>query len=241
MLDKSNILNNIIVIYLQKIISMPSQSTENYLKALFILVNEKSDLTITNLSKKLNVTLPSANSMIKRLQEKGWVEYQKYKPLRFSKKGYVMAAQIVRKHRLTEMFLTEKMGFGWEEVHSIAEQIEHIQSPKLFDRMDELLGFPTVDPHGSPIPDKEGNLKRKSYQVLSEISPGNKVVLRALKESSTDFLLFLNKHQLTLDTVIDIIDKEEFDGSMVLKYHGVDRVIFSATACDRLLVDIEVV
>ena len=216
---------------------MPTQITENYLKTLFILFHEGMDLTITNISKRLEVTLPTANSMIKKLQEKGWVEYEKYKPVRFTEKGQRQAAQIVRKHRLTEMYLSEKMGFGWEEVHEIAEQIEHIKSTKLFDRMDELLGFPTIDPHGSPIPDKSGNLDRKTYYLLSDMEAGNKVILKALKDSSSEFLIYLNKNNLSLGTEIEIIEKEEFDGSMVLKYASQKAIGLSSKICERLLVE----
>jgi len=216
---------------------MPSQTTENYLKALFFLQQEEGDLTITKLSNKLKVTLPTANSMIKKLQTNGWVTYQKYKPILFTESGQKMAAMIIRKHRLTEMYLTEKMGFGWEEVHEVAEQIEHIKSSKLFDRMDEILGHPTHDPHGSPIPDKEGNIHRNNYTRLSEKAPGSTVILRALKESSDDFLRYLNKHQLALGTKIKIIEREEFDGSMTILYNTDIQKSFSKEVCGRLLVD----
>lgn len=216
---------------------MPTQITENYLKTLFILLHEGMDLTITNISKRLEVTLPTANSMIKKLQEKGWVEYKKYKPVRFTEKGQRVAALIVRKHRLTEMYLLDKMGFGWEEVHEIAEQIEHIKSTKLFDRMDELLGFPTIDPHGSPIPDKSGNLDRKTYYLLSDMEAGDKVILKALKDSSSEFLIYLNKNSLSLGTEIEIVDKEEFDGSMILNYASQKSIGLSSKICERLLVE----
>jgi DtxR family Mn-dependent transcriptional regulator len=141
---------------------MASQTEENYLKALFSLADEKGEISVSELSRILEVSMPTANSMVKNLHEQGLVHYEKYKPLSLTLKGKKEAALIIRKHRLTEMYLVEKMGFGWEKVHEIAEQIEHIKSTAFFDRMDELLGHPTIDPHGSPIPDKHGRVIWKS-------------------------------------------------------------------------------
>jgi len=125
----------------------------------------------------LSVSTPTANSMIKRLHEKEFVVYEKYKPIKLTEKGKKEAALIVRKHRLTEMFLVEKMGFGWEKVHAIAEQIEHIKSPIFFDKMDELLGYPNLDPHGSPIPNKEGKIEslQNSELKLSDCKEEDKI------------------------------------------------------------------
>ena len=116
----------------------------------------------------------------------------KYKPLKLTKQGLKEATLIIRKHRLSEMFLNQVMGFGWEEVHDMAEEMEHLKSESFFDRMDELLGFPKKDPHGSPIPDKNGNFVKPNYKLLSQVNIGKKVALRALRESSTEFINFLN-------------------------------------------------
>ena len=129
-----------------------SLTEENYLKALFALSNETDEVTVNELSKRLGIKMPTVTSMMKKLAEKKLVNYQSYKPLKLTEKGKKEAGIIIRKHRLTEMFLVEVMGFGWEEVHEIAEQIEHIQSPIFFEKMDEMLGFPKIDPHGSPLP-----------------------------------------------------------------------------------------
>ena len=137
---------------------MASQTIENYLKAIYLSAHPGGTVTTSELAEALGVRLPTVNSMVKRLGEKGLVKYEKYKPLMLTEAGVQQAAQIVRRHRLTEMYLVERMGFGWEEVHDIAEQIEHIKAQPFFDRMDELLEFPKFDPHGSPIPDKEGNI-----------------------------------------------------------------------------------
>jgi DtxR family Mn-dependent transcriptional regulator len=137
---------------------MASQTEENYLKALFNFCNTEGEVQLSQLSELLKVSKPTANSMVKNLQKKGLVNYERYRPLSLTEKGKKVAALVVRKHRLTEMYLYENMGFTAEEVHEIAEQMEHINAPKLFDKMDELLGFPNFDPHGSPIRDSFGEI-----------------------------------------------------------------------------------
>lgn len=216
---------------------MPTTTKENYLKALYYLDQKDHDITLTELGKVMNVSKPTVNDMVKKLQNQGWIRYEKYKPLRFTEKGRKTAALIVRKHRLAEMFLAQIMGFGWEEVHEIAEELEHIKSDEFFDRMDELMGFPSVDPHGSPIPDKEGNLKNKHYKLLSQIPEGRKVKLRALRESSTDFLLFLNKKGIQLGMEIAILNIEPFDKSMAVSYTDHPETIISEAVSKRLLVE----
>src|SRR5690606_4324738 len=137
---------------------MHSAIEENYLKALFNLANENGEAGVNELSKSLDLKMPTVNSMMKKLADKKLVKYESYKPIKLTEKGRKEAAMIIRKHRLTEMFLVDKMGFTWDQVHYIAEQVEHVKSPAFFDKMDELLGNPLVDPHGSPIPDKNGKI-----------------------------------------------------------------------------------
>lgn len=216
---------------------MPTQTIENYLKALYYLHQKNTDITLSDLGAEVKVSMPTANGMVKRLEVKGWIRYEKYKPLQLTPKGLKLAAIIVRKHRLSEMFLSQIMHFGWEEVHDIAEELEHIGSKLFFDRMDELLGFPSTDPHGSPIPDKEGNLVKRDYKRLSQIEEGKTVVLKALRSSSTDFLLFLNKKLLPLGTNITIIQKEPFDKSVTVAYNKEKNVVLSDTVSSRLLVE----
>jgi len=216
---------------------MPTQTIENYLKALYHLHQKNQEISLSDLGREVTVSKPTANGMVKRLKTKGWIEYEKYKPLRLTVKGLKLASIIIRKHRLSEMFLTHIMHFGWEEVHDIAEDLEHIHSEKFFDRMDELLGFPSTDPHGSPIPDKDGNFVKPDYKRLSQITEGKKVALKALKSSSTDFLLFLNKKELPLGTKITVNQKEDFDNSMVVSYDKNKNVVLSESVCNRLLVE----
>lgn len=218
---------------------MASPTEENYLKALFNLGTERGEISVSDLSIALAVSTPTVNSMVKNLHEQGLVHYEKYKPITLTAKGKKEAALIIRKHRLTEMFLVEKMGFGWEMVHEIAEQIEHIKSPAFFDRMDELLEHPTLDPHGSPIPDKNGRVSWKSYQKLIECKPGDIVKLAALTNSSDDFLKYLNSKNLSLGLIIKIDSLEKFDGSMTVSYLRDQRQILSGVVCEKLLVEIQ--
>ncbi|HEY4110845.1 metal-dependent transcriptional regulator [Puia sp.] len=215
---------------------MNSLTEENYLKALFNLAGENGEASVNDLSRHLGIKMPTVTSMMKKLAEKKLVHYESYKPVRLTDKGKKEAGLIVRKHRLTEMYLVEKMGFGWEEVHDIAEQIEHIQSPAFFDKMDQLLGFPKLDPHGAVIPDKNGKLAWISYHRLTDCRAGDTVRLCAVVHGSSDFLLFLNNRGIRLGLRLKIRSVEAFDGSMVLTYDGRQETL-SATAGERLLVE----
>ena len=215
---------------------MASSTEENYLKSLYNLANAQGEVNLSDLAASLQVSLPTANSMVKSLQKSGWVLYEKYKPVTLTKEGQKTAALIIRKHRLMEMFLVKVMNFGWEEVHEVAEQIEHIHAPKFFERMDQMLGFPTVDPHGSPIPDPHGKVTPLSFTPLSYAKPGQKVQLAALTNSSTEFLEFLNSRNLSLGTQLAISSKETYDQSMVVSYTGHPSETLSEKVCERLLV-----
>jgi DtxR family Mn-dependent transcriptional regulator len=215
---------------------MASHTVENYLKALFALANKAGEVGISDLSDHLAVSKPSVNSMAKALQQDGFLKYEKYKPLKLTSKGKKVAALVVRKHRLTEMFLVEQMGFGWDEVHDIAEQVEHVKAPAFFDRMDELVGFPTVDPHGSPIPDAHGNVLEIDCVKLSECAVGEKVSLVGLSQSSKSLLSFLDSHGIALGHTFGILAVEPFDGSMTVEHQGAEARTFSLKVCERLLV-----
>ncbi len=216
---------------------MNSLTEENYLKALFTIANETGEVNVTELSKKLNIKMPTVTSMMKKLSEKKLVHYESYKPLRLTEKGKKVAGLIIRKHRLTEMFLVEKMKFGWEEVHDIAEQMEHIQSPLFFDKMDELLDYPKIDPHGSPIPDKTGKMVWKEFNKLSDCNAGETVKLAAVLNTSSQFLKFLNNRELKLGTKIKIKSIEEFDQSITVSYGKRTEEVLSNIVCERLLVE----
>ncbi|MGC4058692.1 MAG: metal-dependent transcriptional regulator [Chitinophagaceae bacterium] len=215
---------------------MVSLTEENYLKALLSLSTDKGEVGINELSRHLGIKMPTANSMMKKLSEKNLVHYVSYKPLRLTEKGRKEAALIVRKHRLTEMFLVEKMGFGWEQVHEIAEQVEHIHSNEFFEKMDELLGFPKFDPHGSPIPDKNGKMEWVSYEALAACEKGATVKLAAVLNAGDDFLKYLNSRELKLGVKLKILSIEPFDKSMIVAYGKRPQEVLSALVCERLLV-----
>ena len=214
-----------------------SLTEENYLKALFALSTEAEEVSVNELSKRLGIKMPTVTSMMKKLAEKKLVAYQSYRPLKLTDKGRKEAAIIIRKHRLTEMFLVEIMGFGWEEVHEIAEQVEHVNVPNFFEKMDEMLGYPTMDPHGSPIPDKNGHMLSKPFKRLSDCKRGATVKLTAVLNSSAEFLKYLNSRELKLGLKIKVKNTEPFDGSMIISYTNRPDETLSSTVCTKLLVE----
>lgn len=216
---------------------MISLTEENYLKGLFNLANERGEVNVKELSGVLGIKMPTVTSMMQKLATKKLVHYESYKPLRLTERGKKEAALIIRKHRLMEMFLVQKMGFGWEQVHEIAEQVEHIQSPAFFEKMDELLGYPKIDPHGSPIPDRNGKVEWKQYRKLSDCKEGDMVRLCAIVNSSEEFLKFLNSRDMKLGLEIRILSIEPFDKSMMLSYGGHKKEAVSHTVSEKLLVD----
>ena len=212
-----------------------SKAEEDYLKALLSISEKGGAVNMGGLSKSLDVKTPTATSMIKKLATKGYVSYEKYKPLSLTGSGMKAAALILRKHRLTEMFLVENMGFGWEEVHDIAEQVEHITSPRFFAKMDELLGYPKFDPHGSPIPDRDGHITPLPYIKLSECAVGDRFLFTAVTNSSQDFLKFLNSRELRLGSRLNIKNIESYDLSVTVDYDGRLKETFGHSVCEKLL------
>ena len=225
MLDLKNITSN----------NMNSLTEENYLKAIFHLLDSENQVTVNELSKFLQIKMPSVNSMMKKFADKNWVIYETYKPIKVTELGRKEAAIVVRKHRLTEMFLVEKMGFGWENVHEIAEQLEHVHSEDFFDKMDEILNFPKVDPHGEPIPDKDGVIITQNLKKLSECKVNDMVILTSVTISTDDFLNYLNQRNLALGAEILIKNIEKFDGSMQIGFSDRTEVL-SKMVCEKLLV-----
>ena len=215
---------------------MYSHTEENYLKALLLLSGETGETGVNELSKRLGIKMPTVNSMIKRLAEKKLVRYESYQPLELTERGKKEAAFVLRKHRLTEMYLFEKMGFGWEEVHEVAEQLEHIHSPKFFEKMDQLLNYPTIDPHGSPIPDKNGKMAWPQYNKLSDCKVGITVTLVGVTHSEADFLRFLNERELRLGIKIKVKAVEPYDRSMVVSYAKRQSEHLSKTIVEKLLI-----
>ena len=212
-----------------------THTEENYLKAIFHLATETHSVTINELSKILDVKMPSVNNMMKKFAEKKWVIYENYKPLIITPLGMKEAALVVRKHRLTEMFLVERMNFGWENVHEIAEQLEHVHSTLFFDKMDEILNYPKFDPHGEPIPDKDGNIIAQELKKLSSCKSGDSVVFKAVTYSDDDFLHYLNDRCIQLEMQLEIVKVENFDKSFLVNTPA-GTVHLSSNATGKMLV-----
>ena len=193
-------------------------SEENYLKAIFHLERSyPSGVSTNSLAEEMETKASSVTDLIKKLSEKKLVDYKKYQGFKLSGLGRETAISVIRKHRLWEVFLVEKLNFSWDEVHEVAEQLEHIKSEKLIRELDRFLGFPTRDPHGDPIPDAEGNFKVLNKVLLSDLKKGESGIFVGVKDSSTTFLQFLDKRNIALGSEIKIIDKEPFDQSVLIK------------------------
>ena len=193
-------------------------SEENYLKAIYHLEIDVDKGVSTNaIAKKLDTKASSVTDMIKKLSEKELIVYKKYQGVTLTSFGKKTAVNIVRKHRLWEVFLVKKLNFSWDEVHDIAEQLEHIKSSKLIQQLDPFLGFPTHDPHGDPIPDKEGNLNVIEKRLLSTLLKNESGICVGVNDSSSDFLKFLDKKGITLGKLITVLEKEDFDDSLLIQ------------------------
>ena len=197
---------------------MLTQTEENYLKAIYSLeMSNSNNVSTTLISSALKTKASSVTDMIQKLADKDLVHYKKYQGVSLTKIGQKIAVEIVRKHRLWEVFLLNKLHYNWDEVHELAEQLEHIKSDTLTDKLEAFLEFPTHDPHGDPIPDKEGNIEHHKDTMLSSVETGNSCVVIGIKDSSDPFLKFLDKLQIQLGSTLKVISKEPFDNSMLVK------------------------
>ena len=195
-----------------------TQTEENYLKSIYSLeISSSKNVSTTLLAKKMKTKASSVTDMIKKLADKDFVDYEKYKGVSLTKSGNTIAVEIVRKHRLWEVFLVNKLDYNWDEVHELAEQLEHIKSYSLIDKLDKYLEFPTHDPHGDPIPDKNGNIEHHKNVMLSSIQIGDSCVVIGVKDSSTSFLKFLDNSNIGLGSTIKINSIEDFDNSMFIE------------------------
>tara|TARA_R110002167_G_scaffold366211_1_gene593766 strand:+ start:2752 stop:3405 length:654 start_codon:yes stop_codon:yes gene_type:complete len=200
---------------------MFSLSEENYLKAIYHLeIISNKGISTNAIAEKLETKASSVSDMIKKLSEKEVIIYKKYQGVTLTNFGKKTAANIVRKHRLWEVFLVEKLNFSWDEVHDVAEQLEHIKSPKLIHELDAFLGFPTHDPHGDPIPDNDGNLKVLEKSLLATLSKNESGVCVGVKDSSAEFLQYLDKKGITLGKELTVLEKEDFDDSLSIQIDG---------------------
>nr|WP_299341872.1 metal-dependent transcriptional regulator [Allomuricauda sp.] len=217
-----------------------TRSEENYLKAIFHLGGSSTTPISTNAIAEQMETKPSSvTDMAKKLAEKGLVNYKKYQGVSLTESGIKLALSIIRKHRLWEVFLVEKLNFSWDEVHEVAEQLEHIKSEKLIDQLDTLLGHPKYDPHGDPIPAKDGTFPEQEKQLLSEMLLGSKGVCVGVKDTSSAFLNFLDRNKIALGDTIEVMEKEDFDQSLHIKV-GNQELNISHQIAANLYVKIQV-
>ncbi len=194
---------------------MLSYTEENYLKAVFHLSEDgQKDVFTNDISEELKTKPASVTDMIKKLAQKELVHYKKYQGVTLTNAGRVAALKVIRKHRLWEVFLVEKLKFNWDEVHEVAEQLEHIQSNLLIERLDDFLEYPAYDPHGDPIPNEDGKIKVKKMTLLSEVKEGFSGEVACLKETSSAFLKYLDKIGIKIGTIIKVNQIIEFDASM---------------------------
>ena len=196
---------------------MRTETVENYLKTIYNLSSDNT-LVVTNqqLADKLNINPASVTEALRKLHELKYVIYEKSYCTRLTSSGSKLAVGIVRRHRIWETYLVKELGFGWDEVHVIAEELEHVQNDKLINKLAEILGNPVYDPHGDPIPDAKGKIQKSNFIKLSEVKVRNNYKVMGVTDHSTAFLKYLDKHQLIIGATINIKTIEEFDNSIIL-------------------------
>lgn len=201
-------------------------SEENYLKTIYHLTNLLDSEVSTNaIAEKIATKASSVTDMLRKLAEKDLIHYKKYQGVSLTENGRLAAKMIVRKHRLWEVFLVEKLHFRWDEVHDIAEQLEHIQSDKLINKLDNFLGHPTEDPHGDPIPDVNGRIIKIEKQLLSELLESQHGICVGVKDTSSEFLKYLDKQEIALGSKIKILSIETFDQSLRIEVDSKELTI----------------
>lgn len=221
---------------------LPSSTVENYLKAIFLGEAQLADgqrlLPMGQLASSLGVAPGTATTMIKALAESGLVEYEPYNGVRLSPAGSRLAALVLRRHRLIELFLVKVLGMRWDEVHDDAEQLEHVVSDRLIERIDELLGHPETDPHGDPIPSREGELVRRQLDTLLTCPLNVPVTVTRVTDQDAAFLRFIESHDLKPGQSIEVEARDEVSDSVRLKGRDDQRITIGMRAASKLLVEV---
>ena len=214
-----------------------SSTEENYLKAIYHLSDGgKKSVSTNDIAAEIKTKAASVSDMLRKLGEKEVIEYRKYYGLQITESGKRYALQTIRKHRLWEVFLVEKLNFAWDEVHEVAEQLEHIQSPLLIQRLDAYLNFPKFDPHGDPIPDEFGDVRSRPRVQLNEMEVNQTGQIVAVKDSSAAFLRYLDKVGAYIGARIKVLDKVEFDGSLEILVDQKKTLFMSKDVASNILV-----
>jgi len=216
---------------------MNTLSEENYLKAILRLSQKPNEkITPTAIAEALGNNAASVVDMIRKMADKQLIEYDKKKGARLTPQGLKDSILIVRKHRLWEVFLLEKLGYHWDEIHDIAEELEHISDPTLADRLDKFLGFPEYDPHGDPIPKANGKLPKTYTVSLADVKPGTTCRVAAVRDTSNSFLQYLVKLGIGINTNIQVVEKIGFDNSLVISINGEDKTTVSQKFSENILI-----
>jgi DtxR family Mn-dependent transcriptional regulator len=220
---------------------MHTLTEENYLKAIYRIFEHSGEIVSTTaIAEILEINAASVTDMFKKLGQQKLVDYEKSRGVKPTEKGKKIAVQIIRKHRLWETFLVDKLKFSWDEVHDIAEQLEHVRSETLIERLDKLLNFPKFDPHGDPIPDKNGKLPELNSILLSEGKKGSSYRITGVGKNSDAFLKYLKKMGLALGSTIKVREVEEFDGSIMIQIQdSKSELMLSREATSNLLVNLQ--
>lgn len=213
-----------------------SYTEENYLKAIYKLLEQADDLVTTNaIAARMQTKAASVTDMLKKLAEKKLIHYRKYQGVTLTDSGRKVAVHIIRKHRLWEVFLVKKLDFRWDEVHDMAEQLEHIHSDVLIDRLDDFLGNPRVDPHGDPIPDRQGRFPAADTMLLSGLKKNQSGVMTGVVDHSSSFLRYLDKNGVGLGDELKILEVLEYDSSMQLSINKKKTIYISNEVAKNIL------
>lgn len=217
---------------------MNSYTEENYLKAIYHLSGDDGNISTNRIAAAMNIKPASVTDMLKKLSEKLLINYTRYQGVSLSEEGKKVALGIVRKHRLWEYFLVEKLNFKWDEVHELAEELEHIRSNELIDRLDEFLGFPKHDPHGDPIPNSAGKIKLPGFKSLATLKLQDTGIISGVREHTPVFLQYLEKIKLTIGSSITITEIIAYDHSVVLKIENGEKINISRDVAKNILIAI---
>ncbi len=213
-----------------------SISEENYIKSIYHLQQQNDVVTTNSLANELNTRAASVTDMLKKLQLKNLLDYEKYRGFRLNASGNKVAINIVRRHRLWEFFLVKKLGFDWDKVHVIAEELEHVSSVELIERLDTYLNHPETDPHGDPIPDVNGKIKIIKQLNLGEVAEKKSVTVSSVSNQSPEMLDLLKHHNISIGTVLKVLRRFPFDGSIEIKINKQPACILSEQVAKNIFV-----
>ncbi len=214
---------------------MPSQSKEDYLKYIYHIQEEGRKVNTGSLATALSVSPASVSEMVTKLTKLGWIDNEPYHGFKLTKEGEKISVNLIRKHRMLEVFLHQHLNYEWDEVHAEAERLEHVVSDMFIEKLDSYLGHPKFDPHGEPIPDKHGHFANTNYILLSEAEPGKEYVIAKVNDSSKEILQYFSRSGLSLNSKLVLTERIEFDGSVTIVLDGTKHLL-SKTMAEQIFV-----